>query len=342
VTKQRAARREPQPVTRHPLFPALVALWFGALFGMASLAVSPALFESLILKSGIDTVIPAAAPPLGFTARILIALGLAALGGLIGGVLGRWLARTKPEADEADDAPIVVRKRNLHPDAPTPRPLDVLADIGEDIAPIAAPEPEQPLADTAPQMAESLPSFEVPEPTDLPLAYEVPEVSPELLRAGPEAAEPEVEAGPQPAAVEAPQAAADAQDLIALSERLAAALAARRARQAEAEAAEPPVPFVQPSPFARSLPAPPVEEFAEEDDEPEDEEVYGSLLELGRDARTAPVAVQIDPANAGEPVVIFPGQAAAAPLPPPHRDNDATVQALRSALATLQRQSGAA
>ncbi len=78
-----------QSMTRHPLFPATVALWFGALFGVGSLAIRPSLIEGLIVSSGIDLIIPAAAPPMGVTTRILIALALAA----IGGTLGAWLAR---------------------------------------------------------------------------------------------------------------------------------------------------------------------------------------------------------------------------------------------------------
>lgn len=86
-----------KPITSNPLFPAVVALWFGALFGLGSLAVRPSLLESLVMKSRLDLVVPAAAPPLGITARILIALALAGLGGVIGAVFARRLARPKVE-----------------------------------------------------------------------------------------------------------------------------------------------------------------------------------------------------------------------------------------------------
>ena len=88
-----------KPITGHPLFPAVIALWFGALFGLGNLAIRPALFESLVVRIGIDQIIPAAAPPLGITARILIALTLAAVGAAIGAILARRLAR--PERREA-------------------------------------------------------------------------------------------------------------------------------------------------------------------------------------------------------------------------------------------------
>jgi len=87
-----------QSLTRHPLFPATVALWFGALFGVGSLAIRPSLIEGLIVSSGIDLIIPAAAPPMGVTTRILIALALAALGGTLGAWLARRLSQPKSVA----------------------------------------------------------------------------------------------------------------------------------------------------------------------------------------------------------------------------------------------------
>lgn len=95
-------KRKPasKPITSHQLFPAVVALWFGALFGLGSLAVRPSLLESVVMASRIDLVIPAAAPPLGVTARILLALGLAAVGSAIGLIIARRLARPRPEMRE--------------------------------------------------------------------------------------------------------------------------------------------------------------------------------------------------------------------------------------------------
>lgn len=85
-----------QSITRHPLFPATVALWFGALFGVGSLAIRPSLIEGLIVALGIDAIIPSAAPPLGATTRILLALTLAAIGGTLGAWLARNIARPRP------------------------------------------------------------------------------------------------------------------------------------------------------------------------------------------------------------------------------------------------------
>lgn len=111
-------RKQPQgkPITQNQLFPAVVALWFGALFGLGSLAVRPSLLESLVIKSRIDLVLPAAAPPLGITARILVALALAAIGSAIGIAIARRVARPK----------VVVRERKRSKlatvEAPAARP----------------------------------------------------------------------------------------------------------------------------------------------------------------------------------------------------------------------------
>ena len=137
VAKQQRKPVKSMPVTSHPLFPAVVALWFGALLGLGSLAVRPTLIESLVLKSHIDLVIPATAPPLGVTARILLALLLAAVGAVIGVALARRLARPKAVETErkrgAKDfsaRPFHVRARDAHPDAPARAPISAHEELG--------------------------------------------------------------------------------------------------------------------------------------------------------------------------------------------------------------------
>ena len=83
------------PVTKHPLFPAMVALWFGALFGLGSLAVRASLLESMVLSLSLDVLLPAAAPPLGMKFRLILALLLAAIGVALGAVLARRIARPR-------------------------------------------------------------------------------------------------------------------------------------------------------------------------------------------------------------------------------------------------------
>lgn len=97
-TQNRTNAKTKAPVSSHPLFPAIVALWFGALFGLGSLAVRPSLIESLVISSHLDVIVPMAAPPLGMTARILLALFMAMIGIVGGAVIARRIARPKPVA----------------------------------------------------------------------------------------------------------------------------------------------------------------------------------------------------------------------------------------------------
>lgn len=73
------------PVSAHPAFPAIVALWFAALLGMGSLVLPAAIYERLFEATGIAAMFTSAQAPLGVTARISIAL-IAALVGVVAGL----------------------------------------------------------------------------------------------------------------------------------------------------------------------------------------------------------------------------------------------------------------
>lgn len=77
------------PVSAHPAFPAIVALWFAALLGIGTLIVPVQLVEQVLSATGIASIFPSAAPPLGFTARA----GIALIATLLGAVLGLVAAR---------------------------------------------------------------------------------------------------------------------------------------------------------------------------------------------------------------------------------------------------------
>lgn len=130
--------RPQRSLTSHRLFPPLVALWFGALFGLSTLAVRTSLFEQLVLSTGFDRLVPAAGPPLGAFARLLIAaafgLAGAGLGWLVADALklsrgGNPATVARPEPREPD-AEYRVRPRDAHPDAPARRPISVHEDLG--------------------------------------------------------------------------------------------------------------------------------------------------------------------------------------------------------------------
>lgn len=81
------------PISTHPAFPFIVALWFAALLGMGSLVVPVELIEQIAVSTGIATVVPATAPPLGFTARSLIALCFTGAGALAGLLIARRIGK---------------------------------------------------------------------------------------------------------------------------------------------------------------------------------------------------------------------------------------------------------
>jgi hypothetical protein len=80
------------PISLHPAFPMIVALWFAALLGLGSLMIPAPLIERLIAASGISAIIPQAAPPLGFKARFVLSIAATLGGGLVGLIIARKVA----------------------------------------------------------------------------------------------------------------------------------------------------------------------------------------------------------------------------------------------------------
>ena len=154
-------RRKAPPVTAHRLFPAFATLWFAALFGLGSLAISSDALGALVVMIGLPALVPAAAPPLGFTAHLLVAFALGTAGAALGLTLAlrlrpqdvnaqadavRPMYAAAPFAEPEADETYKVRARDAHPDAPPRRPL-VLTEAFADPQP-AAPftQPDQPEA----------------------------------------------------------------------------------------------------------------------------------------------------------------------------------------------------
>lgn len=130
-----AKRAGKAPISTHPAFPAIVALWFAGLLGLGSLVLPIALFERLSAVSGIVALIPAAEPPLGFTARAAIALAGALVGGATGLLLARQIARLH--------APVPKPRSLERSEAREWRPLSARDELGEEglgWAGIALPE----------------------------------------------------------------------------------------------------------------------------------------------------------------------------------------------------------
>jgi hypothetical protein len=112
------------PISTHPAFPAIVALWFACLLGFGSLVLPIALLERLVGVTGIAALVSATEPPLGFTARAIIAV-VGALGGAAAGLLlARKVARShEPRASSRAQERIESREC---------RPIAAHAELGQE------------------------------------------------------------------------------------------------------------------------------------------------------------------------------------------------------------------
>ncbi len=135
--------------------------------GLAALAVAFAAFtipDALLGRAieaiGLPTLLSAAQPPLGATARLLLGLvgALTAFAGAFAllGWLDRFASRAPaPALDLEPQAPETprIRKADAHPDAPPCRPISATRDLGEPAPPsrpVVAEAPPSPVVKAAP------------------------------------------------------------------------------------------------------------------------------------------------------------------------------------------------
>lgn len=120
----------------HPLFPAIGALWIATGLALGAMVVPAGLIERAVAAVHLDELVPAARPPLGFTARMLLGFVLALGGGGAGWFAAVGLHRRALAAPAAT----AVRPARPEPamDAPAAAPAD---DEGEDLARLAAARP---------------------------------------------------------------------------------------------------------------------------------------------------------------------------------------------------------
>lgn len=277
-----------RPITRHPLFPAVAALWGAALLLVVGLVSGPGPIAGILSALHIDRLLPQAAPPFGQTARGLFALALALAGGVIALLLAHRLGR--------DDAARAARREASAARAQDRRALREEADPHDDLAaftpvmaPPAGPPPVLDVAGFAAAHAALPPLADAPD-RDQPVSVPV---------AGGTAARRIVSA-----------------DLATLSElelmeRLALALERWRAMGGASPAVPPPAALVH---VAERGPEP----------TPEPAMVFPTLAPRHPVAAAQAARVPADPA------------------PETALDPQATEAALRSALASLRRMSGAA
>lgn len=132
MSEKRGARAGDQvPVSAHPAFPVIVALWFAALLGLGSLVLPPLLIEKIVVASGLGAMVEAAQPPLGVTARIVTALAAA----VIGAAAGLLIARRVTAANAP--RPVSHRTATLQRSAavdrvPAKRPISAHEELGQE------------------------------------------------------------------------------------------------------------------------------------------------------------------------------------------------------------------
>ncbi|MDP3674624.1 MAG: hypothetical protein Q8R44_05965 [Novosphingobium sp.] len=349
-----ADRRDTAPkkasIVCHPWFPKVIGLWFAALFGLCSLALAPDTLERIVTALGIDRIVPAAAPPLGQTARLLLAMGMAGVGEIVGLVIGARLAaaqrpqsvrQRESKASEQDDGDIrpalQVRAKDRNSDAPPRKPFLAIDDLGgiddtlrrPPLASEADHEPRPfientalPSGEWAPAVCEAEAAAAVTTPITHPAeeardlaVYDAP--MEESFRAEPApyvAIAPEALPDPVPfaapaAAVAVASASLESLGVVQLSERLALALRARRERQARQAAVAP----------SAGLPVP-------------------DAIVSGEEPPLAVAAPHPEIPVAPSPTAPEEFSSAATPLRLAPEETD---RALRAALASLQRISGA-
>ena len=146
------------PLSAHPAFAVIVALWFAALLGIGSLIVPIGLIEKLVVATGLPSLLSAAQPPLGLTARAGIAL-MATLGGA---VIGLLVARQVKRANQ-----IAIANRSTNPSDLIRRPpVNAHAELGSEGFDGNGTSRRRALA-LAAQEAEELTEQPLPEETEL-------------------------------------------------------------------------------------------------------------------------------------------------------------------------------
>lgn len=109
------------PISLHPAFPAIVALWFAALFGIGSLVLPAMLLDRVVSATGLASLVPAASPPLGMTARSIIAIVGALGGAALGVAIARRVAQSHAPKGESRVAQLAGGSR---------RPISVHDELG--------------------------------------------------------------------------------------------------------------------------------------------------------------------------------------------------------------------
>ncbi|MEP7004939.1 MAG: hypothetical protein ABI810_03080 [Sphingomonas bacterium] len=166
------ARRQRLNIPVAPLAAALV----GGVTALAFTLMPVGILEDFVLDSGVATIMRAAEPPLGVTARAVLIL--AGGGGIalitwftLLLVLGARAIVIQRPGEDGEEPPLVLRRADAHPDAPARRPLSATRDLGTPFLEVRA---ERPIHVTAemPEEAVQPPEAVQPEPAPASLLIE--------------------------------------------------------------------------------------------------------------------------------------------------------------------------
>ena len=186
-------------ITRTPRLslpgPRIIAAMGGAAAALAVLATPVGVLESAVGRTGLPSLLAAAEPPLGWTARVAMML---VLGGLVAAILHALAKLTTPaprrhvrvarnEPWEALDAAPNQRRADAHPDAPPRPPVLAMRDLGTPFLDVVAER-----IDDVPAASKAAPRLDPVETQPLPADLDQP------LAAFDRAAIPAVPATPVP------------------------------------------------------------------------------------------------------------------------------------------------
>lgn len=120
MAAQRSAKPATKvPVSAHPLFPAIVALWFAALLGIGMMVLPQALFDRVGVATGLGAI--------GFSFRLGFGLAAGLIGALLGYVLARKVAAGPAPATSRQRAAAASGGKNQ-----ARKPISAMEELGSD------------------------------------------------------------------------------------------------------------------------------------------------------------------------------------------------------------------
>lgn len=186
---------------------ALAAVIVGTLAAATTLFLPTGDLESLVMGSGVPALLAAAEPPLGTTARVLVALGAGLGAGGLTWLMAPLVGAAPVRALRSLIAPVAdrltfLRKGDVHPDAPARSPVFATRDLGTPFLEVRARKPKrngEPVHAAAADPMRPPVEQKLPANLDVPLSAFDPAAIPTLAAEPVRAVPPLAKAPPAPA-----------------------------------------------------------------------------------------------------------------------------------------------